>query len=167
MISKKSETPDNQELRKLAEELINEQNTMTLATAQENVAWAAPVYYVFYKSCFYFFSDSKSRHIVESMESGQASSAIYAHASTWQEIRGIQMSGSIEMVPASLSSIDALRAYLKKFPFTKEFFSPGQKPDLAAFADRFKVRLYRFKPRLIYYLDNSICFGFRESVLFK
>jgi uncharacterized protein YhbP (UPF0306 family) len=167
MISKKSETPDNQELRRLAEKLINEQNTMTLASAQENVAWTAPVYYVFYKSCFYFFSESNSRHIVESMQSGQAASAIYGHASTWQEIRGIQMSGSIEMVSAGLSSINAIKEYLKKFPFTKEFFIPGQKLDLAAFADRFKVRLYRFKPGLIYYMDNSIRFGFRETVILK
>jgi len=26
------------------------------------------------------------------------------------------------------------------------------------------VRLYRFKPKLVYYLDNSIRFGFREEV---
>lgn len=167
MISKKSEKPDNQELRRLAQALVNEQSTMTLATAQENVAWTAPVYYVFYKSCFYFFSESNSRHIVESMESGQAASAIYAHSGTWQEIRGIQMSGSIEIVHPGLSSIKALREYLKKFPFTKDFFVPGQKLDLAAFADRFKVRLYTFKPGLVYYLDNSIRFGFRESVIFK
>jgi uncharacterized protein YhbP (UPF0306 family) len=157
--------PSGQELKRLAADLIEEQSTMTLATAKGDVAWSAPIYYVFLKSCFYFFSDPTSRHIQESLASGQASCSIYARASTWQEIRGIQMSGKIESVPTRLGTIEVIRAYLKKFPFTKDFFKPGQAMDLEAFAKRFKVRLYRFKPALVYYLDNSIRFGFREEVI--
>jgi hypothetical protein len=157
--------PSDQELKKLALDLIEEQSTMTLATAKGDVAWSAPVYYVFSKSCFYFFSDPTSRHVQESLASGQASSSIYANASTWQEIRGIQMAGQMETVSARLGTIEVIRAYLKKFPFTKDFFKPGQALDLEAFAKRFKVKLYRFKPTLVYYLDNSIRFGFREEVL--
>ena len=137
---------------------------MTLATARGEVAWAAPVYYVYLKSCFYFFSDPNSRHIQESLASDQASSAIYASATTWQEIRGIQMSGSIEVISPGLEAIEAVRAYLKKFTFTKDFFAYGQDLDLTAFANRFRVKLYRFRPSLIYYMDNSISFGFREKV---
>ncbi|MCP4579948.1 MAG: hypothetical protein GY846_27080 [Deltaproteobacteria bacterium] len=47
--------PDQNQLKALAKGLINDQSTMTLATCKENVAWAAPVYYVFLKSAFYFF----------------------------------------------------------------------------------------------------------------
>ena len=165
MVDKERASPSDQELRKLAVVLIEEQSTMTLATARGDVAWSAPVYYVFLKSCFYFFSDPTSRHIQESLASGQASSSIYANASTWQEIRGIQMSGQMETVSARLGTIEVIRAYLKKFPFTKDFFKPGQSLDLEAFSKRFKVKLYRFKPTLVYYLDNSIRFGFREEVL--
>ncbi len=157
--------PSDQELTTLAVDLIEEQSTMTLATAKGDVAWSAPVYYVFFKSCFYFFSDPTSRHVQESLASGQASSSIYANASTWQEIRGIQMSGQMETVSARLGTIEVIRAYLKKFPFTKDFFKPGQALDLEAFTKRFKVKLYRFQPTLVYYLDNSIRFGFREEVL--
>ena len=88
-------TPSDQELKRLAEDLIVGQNTMTLATAQYNTAWAAPVYYVSIEFKLYFFSDPTSRHIQESMESDQASAAIFSPASTWQEIRGVQMSGNI------------------------------------------------------------------------
>lgn len=157
--------PSDQELKKLAIDLIDGQSTMTLATAKGHVAWSAPVYYVFFKSCFYFFSDPTSRHVQEALASGQASSSIYANASTWQEIRGIQMSGQMETVSARLGAIEVIRAYLKKFPFTTDFFKPGQALDLEAFSKRFKVKLYRFKPSLVYYLDNSIRFGFREEVL--
>jgi len=46
--------PDLKQLNALAIGLIDEQSTMTLATCKESVAWAAPVYYVFHKSAFYF-----------------------------------------------------------------------------------------------------------------
>ena len=165
MSDKTDSNPTEQELKNLAEDLIKAQSTMTLATARENIPWAAPVYYAYLKYCFYFFSDPASRHIQESLAGNQASSAIYAPASTWQEIRGIQMSGSVENISPGLEAIEAVRAYLKKFAFTKDFFTPGQALDLSAFTSRFRVKLYRFKPSLIYYMDNSIRFGFREEII--
>ena len=164
MAEKVHPNPTEQELKTLAEDVIKAQSAMTLATARENIPWAAPVYYAYLKYCFYFFSDPASRHIQESLAGNQASSAIYAPASTWQEIRGIQMSGSVENISPGLEAIEAVRAYLKKFSFTKEFFSSGQALDLSAFTSRFRVKLYRFKPSLIYYMDNSIRFGFREKI---
>ena len=164
MSDKTDPNPTEQELKTLAEDLIKAQSTMTLATARENIPWAAPVYYVYLKYCFYFFSDPTSRHIQESLAGNQASSAIYAPASTWKEIRGIQMSGSVENISPGLEAIEAVRAYLKKFSFTKDFFTPGQALDLSAFTSRFRVKLYRFKPSLIYYMDNSIRFGFRGKI---
>ena len=155
---------DELHLHALATELIESQSTMALATAGNGEAWAAPVYYVFYKGGFYFFSAPDSRHIMESMENAQASATIYPFVSSWKEIRGIQMSGSIEAVSVSLEAIAAVRAYLKKFPFTGDFFSSHEDLDLAAFAKRFNVKLYRFKPNLIFYVDNGIRFGFRESI---
>jgi uncharacterized protein YhbP (UPF0306 family) len=164
MAEKKHKSPSEHRLRKLARDLIGQESTMTLATARGDVPWSAPVYYVYLKSCFYFFSDPTSRHIEESLASAQASSSIYADVSTWQEIRGLQMSGRIETVRVGLEAIEVIRAYLKKFPFTKDFFDAGQPLDLDAFVKRFHVRLYRFKPTLVYYLDNGIRFGFREEV---
>ena len=159
--------PSKKALKESAKDLIEAQNTMTVATAQAQVAWAAPVYYVFSNSCFYFFSEPGSRHVMESLASGQASSAIYASGASWQEIRGIQMSGTIESVSVGFEAMEAVRAYLKKFSFTREFFSSREDLDINAFAKRFRVKLYRFKPDLIYYMDNSIRFGFRERVDFE
>jgi len=154
----------SQELSTLAENLIREQNTMTLATALKETVWAAPVYYVNLGFRFYFFSGPKSQHIREALESGQAAAAIFAQGSTWKEIRGVQMSGEIHPLSPGLEALRALRAYLRKFPFTHEFFDTTQKLDLGAFAERFKVRLYRLRPLLLYYMDNSISFSFREKV---
>lgn len=156
--------PDAGELRKLAEELIGEETTMTIATAHDNTPWAAPVYYVYRKSNFYFFSDPSSRHIQEAMMGEKASAAIFHQANTWQEIRGIQMSGSIIHVAPGLEAIRAIHAYLQKFPFTRDFFDSAHQVDLDAFVKKFKVRLYAFRPTLLYYQDNRIRFSFREKI---
>ena len=118
------------------------------------------------ESSFYFFSDPSSRHIRETNKSGQASAAIYAESRSWEGIRGIQMSGAVEPVRAGMEAAQVIRGYLKKFSFTREFFKGGKSIDLDAFTDRFRVRLYRFTPRVLYYMDNSIRFGFREEVRF-
>jgi uncharacterized protein YhbP (UPF0306 family) len=156
--------PGNQELKIRAEALIGRQSTMTLATSDGSDPWAAPVYYAYHGRGFYFFSDPASRHIRESRASGRAASAIFASADTWQDILGLQMSGAVETVTGRLNALAAVGAYLKKFPFTREFFSPGDLLDPAAFSKRFNVRLYRFRPSVVFYMDNSIRFGFREQV---
>ena len=157
-------TPTKRELNDLARSLVAGQNTMTVATAKNNKAWAAPVYYVFVKPGFYFLSKPASRHITEALRSGQASSTIYVPASMWEEIRGLQMTGCIQVVDAGLEAIQAVRAYLKKYPFTKSFFKKSTTLDLESFAERFGVKLYRFIPTLVYYLDNQIRFAFRTEV---
>jgi uncharacterized protein YhbP (UPF0306 family) len=160
-----TETPsDNLDLKSLTERLLTEQSTLTLATAQADKPWAAAVYYVSRGFTLYFFSDPASRHIQESLKSSQASGAISVPASTWKEIRGIQTSGTISLVAPGMESIQSLRAYLKKYPFTKDFFNSKQELNLSAIMNRFKVRLYRFQPSVLYYLDNHIRFGFRERV---
>ncbi len=161
----KPEDPNQHALEKLAKDLIRQQSTMTLATCKENVAWAAPVYYIFLRSGFYFFSDPDSRHIIESLESGQASGAIHGVAAGWREIRGIQMTGCVNTLSLGLESAEAIGVYLKKFQFTKDFFSSGDALNLDAFTARFRVKLYKFNPTLVYYLDNSLRFGFRERVM--
>jgi hypothetical protein len=157
-------SPTVQEISKWAEDLVKEQNTLTIATAHADIPWAAPVYYVNLGFTFYFFSDPSSRHIRESIEKKQAAAAIFRQASTWREIRGIQMSGTISPVSVGIEALRVVRAYLRKFPFTEEFFDQGQELDMEAFAKRFRVRLYRFEPTLMYYLDNSVRFSFREKV---
>jgi uncharacterized protein YhbP (UPF0306 family) len=156
--------PDKPDLKSLAERLIEEQSTLTIATADGDTPWAAAVYYANRGFTLYFFSDPASRHIQEALKSGQASGAISVPASTWKEIRGVQTFGTISLVPPGLESIQSLRAYLKKYPFTKDFFESNQELNLSAIMNRFKVRLYRFQPSVLHYLDNHIRFGFRERV---
>jgi uncharacterized protein YhbP (UPF0306 family) len=162
--SDSNKTPTSRELTVMAHRLVDAQNTLTLATAEGDTAWAASVYYVFVKSTFYFLSGPNSRHITEALRNGQASGAVHASASTWKEIRGLQMSGRVRAVKPGLEAVQVLRAYLKKYPFTTDFFKENVPLDLDTFAERFGVKLYGFIPSLVYYLDNRIRFAFREEV---
>jgi uncharacterized protein YhbP (UPF0306 family) len=148
----------------LAKALIAGQNTMTLATTSDEGPWAAAVYYANSDFLFYFFSDPASRHIQDSQGQRAISAAIHAPALAWKDIRGIQMSGFIEPISPGIEALKVLRLYFKKFPFVSEFFKQNEKPNIGAFLNRFKVRLFRLRPTLLYYLDNSIQFGFREKI---
>ena len=156
--------PKDTELTQRAESLLENESVLTLATAEGHMAWVAPVYFVYLKSKFYFFSSPDSQHIKEALQSGQAAATIFQPASAWQDIKGIQMTGRVETGVNLLESIQAVRRYLKKFPFTTSFFPEKGDIDLDAFAKKFNVRFYRFFPECIYYMDNSIRFGFREKV---
>jgi len=163
-MSNKYKTPSDRELTMMARRLVNEENTLTLATADGDTAWAAPVYYVFLKTTFYFLSSPDSRHITEALRNDQAAAAVHAAASTWQEIRGLQMAGRIRAVKPGIEAVRVLKAYLKKYPFTTDFFKKNAPLDLERFTERFGVKLYGFSPSLVYYLDNQIRFAFREEV---
>jgi len=163
-VSGKIPVPDESQLRAYALDIAGDEYTMTLSTALRDTPWAAPVYYANLDFRFYFFSDPGSRHIHESQTANRAAAAIFHQSNSWRDIRGLQMSGPITPLRPGLESLKALRAYLRKFPFTEEFFDSGDKLDLEGFAKRFRVRLYCFRPDLVYYLDNRIRFSFRERV---
>ena len=138
--------------------------TMTLATAVNNTAWAAPVFYVNKGSCFYFFSNPTARHIEEALASGQAACSIYAEDASWQNLMGLQMSGKILSVAGHAEASKALFAYVKKFPLVKSFFSDLKNISLDDFIRKFHAKLYYFIPEFIFFMDNSIHFGFREEI---
>ncbi len=166
-MSKKKQNEDGlppEQVASRAVDLINRQNTMTLATSAGDSAWAAPVYYVYERRMFYFFSDLESRHIQEGLATRDSSAAIHAPSSEWRDICGIQMSGKIEPVPLGREAASAFGAYLKKYPFCKDFFKPGSVLNLETFIGRFKAKLYKFVPDRVYYQDNRIKFGHRELV---
>lgn len=155
---------DEGALNRRALDLIKEQTTLTLATARGDVPWSAPVYYVFSKGSFYFFSSANSRHIKEALSSGSAAASIFAPADSWQAIRGIQMSGRIHTQKKGPSSLSIVAGYLKKYPFTSDFFPTGSRVSLDLFKNVFNADLYRFAPSEIHYLDNELGFGSRKKI---
>ncbi|NNF99739.1 MAG: hypothetical protein HKM93_10195 [Desulfobacteraceae bacterium] len=159
-----SAIPNRSTLTQMAQSLIDAQRTMTLATCNAESPWAAPVYYIFRKGAFFFFSSPESRHIRDTSFIDKASAAIYADAATWQAIRGIQMAGRIERIAAGVNALMILKAYMSKFPLTKNLLPNEKTIDLDSFTANFRVQLFGFKPDTVLYQDNSIKFGFRKEI---
>ena len=137
---------------------------MTLATALNSKAWAAPVYYVNKKACFYFFSNPAARHVKDALASGQAACTIYDDDTSWQNLLGLQMSGSIQIVANRMDASKAILAYVKKFPIVKTFFPNIKNAALNDFIRQFHANLYCFIPEFILFMDNSVHFGFRTEI---
>ncbi|MDM8518176.1 hypothetical protein QUF76_18415 [Desulfobacterales bacterium HSG16] len=147
--------------------LIQSEKIMNIATCNNTGSWTAPVCFVYYASDFCFFSSTNSRHIIDSFSQKNVAASIHTNTCTWQDIKGVQMTGSIKSVSSFGKSTRTITAYLDKFPFCREFFSTDKNiitPD--DFFNIFKAKLYKFIPEDIYYLDNQIGFGKREKIEF-
>jgi uncharacterized protein YhbP (UPF0306 family) len=150
--------------REAARVLIQSESTLVLATSGETGPWSAPVYYICLDDSFYFFSSPESRHIRQAMDSKVVSASLFHQADSWQAIRGIQMSGTIERIRSVTLSLKAIAAYMKRFPFTREFFPNSDTPDGDAFFSRFNARIYALTPTDVYYTDNRFGFGARQQI---
>ena len=147
-----------------AKKLLAETPAMTLATASGNQAWAAPVYYVARGAGLYFFSSPGSRHIKEALDAGTAACAIHAPDMSWKRLMGLQMTGAVEPVSEKRAAALAVGAYLRKFSFVKAFFAGNPVPTLADLAQKFHAGLYVFLPESVFFMDNSVGFGFRRPI---
>lgn len=139
---------------------------MTIASSDNYLPWAAPVYYIYKQAEFYFFSKASSRHIKNTAKSNKAAASIHFNSYGWKDIKGLQMEGTIQAAGINPKSASALNSYIKKFNFTDEIKkSSTPLKDLVSFESAFKVNFYKFIPATVYYLDNSIRFGLREIVV--
>jgi uncharacterized protein YhbP (UPF0306 family) len=137
-------------------------STLTLATVGlTGKPHAAPVYFVAISEVppisgkslqLYFFSDPASQHAQDLTYRSEAAAAIYPEANTWQEIRGLQMHGVVQVVLPGREWELAWAKYQAKFPFTSAF-----KQVVAL------NRLYVLRPDWIRMLDNRRGFGFKEE----
>lgn len=151
------------DIRASALDLIEHSHIMTLATASNDGAWSAPVYYLYYQSSFYFFSKPDARHIKDSQSIYTSGASIHCDSSDWNGIRGIQMEGTVYPAGVSGKSAKAFLFYMKQFPFITQI-KPGSINDISSLELLFNVRWYKFVPDIVYYLDNTIRFGYRERV---
>ncbi len=77
------------------------------------------------------------------------------------------MTGKISDTGINKKSGLAFKAYLKKFDFIGEIKTTAASiKDIGSLESVFKVKFYKFTPEIIYYLDNSVAFGFKEIITF-
>jgi uncharacterized protein YhbP (UPF0306 family) len=149
-------------LREEIAEYIGSHHVATLATAAGGRPWAAAVFYASQDLTLFFVSDPESRHCTSLRECRTVAAAIHENYENWREIRGVQLEGAVEVVPAA-ELPPALAVYLAKFPFVREFLTPE---GLFRIAGRtLGARLYRLSPFRLFLLDNRKAFGHREELV--
>lgn len=152
-------------LRDLVLAYLAAHNTVSLATVGPEGPWAATVFYVNVGTDLYFLSEPKTRHCQNIRATGRVAGTINEDYRDWQEIKGIQLEGRAEEVTNPLEIMRALGAYLDKYPFVRQFLSPGKLLEGVRIAGKtFDIRLWRLRPERLYYLDNARGFSNRQEL---
>lgn len=147
-----------------AKRLINETRVMTLSVCRNDIPWSSPVYFVFLDNDFYFFSNENSRHIKDAERKRPVSASIFQDSDRMDLIFGFQMSGRIEAVSKMDVHLGVVQKYVSKFNFLKQLFGPQILENKRFFLEKFKSRLYCFRPDIIYLSDNSGTSGKRSGI---
>ena len=148
-------------------QMLEEHNTITLATSKDNQPWAASVFFASDADLnVYFVSDYRTRHARDIEAGAGVVATVNADCSQWLEVRGLQIRGQAEIV-TGLSRANALRHYLLKFSDVKALFEAPQGKNEETIAERLKAaNMYRLKPDWVRLIDNSKWFGYKIEVDF-
>lgn len=127
---------------------------MTLATSgADGNPHAAAVYFAADgHNRLFFFSEASSQHARDLSANPRAAVTIQPHVSGWQEIRGLQLRGTVNPVPQGEQWEHGWQVYQAKFPFVAAL-----KQVVAS------NTLYAFTPNWIRLLDNRRGFGFKDE----
>ncbi|MGZ4618869.1 MAG: pyridoxamine 5'-phosphate oxidase family protein [Frankiaceae bacterium] len=140
---------------------LRERRSLTLATWGPEGPWAAAVYFAADGLSLYFLSDPASRHCRDLTADPRVAATVHEDVPSWQDIRGVQLSGQAEAISAEAEAARGWDSYLAKFPFvsglrTADGFEIMGRPVIA--------RLYRITPDRLFFLDNRAGFGGRQEL---
>ena len=140
---------------------LRERRSLTLATWGPEGPWAAAVYFAADGLSLYFLSDPASRHCRDLTADPRVAATVHEDVPSWQDIRGVQLSGQAEAVSTEAEAARGWDSYLAKFPFVSGLRT----------ADGFEImgravtaRLYRITPDHLFFLDNRAGFGGRQEL---
>lgn len=127
---------------------------MTLATTgSDGTPHAAAVFFAADEQYqLYFFSAPDSLHGRHLRHNPNAAVSFHPTVYNWRDIQGVQMRGTVRVVPKGEEWDKSWQVYVNKFPFVVEL-----QEQLARNA------LYVFKPDWVKISDNSQGFGFKEE----
>lgn len=137
-------------------------NTMTLATCDGDVPWAATVFYASDDLRLYFFSSPESRHCQNLAANARVAVTIQEDYKDWRLIKGIQLEGNIEWGDSVIDKAKAIAIYARKYPAViKLFTDPANGVYHRAFL---KVKFYCVVPERLFFIDNEQGFGKRQEL---
>ncbi|MFC2068507.1 pyridoxamine 5'-phosphate oxidase family protein [Chloroflexota bacterium] len=153
--------------------------TMTVATTQVSIPWAASVFYANDGFTLYFLSNPNDQHSENISENPAVAVTVNEDYHDWRKIKGIQMDGKAELLSTEDEIAKATTAYAAKYPFTSAYLKlmSSPFPKLVKFLDKFLNQLpsvpsftttvshqfYKVVPGKIRFIDNERSFGYHEE----
>jgi uncharacterized protein len=152
-----------EDFEKAVADIFESVPVMTLATCSDGAPWATDVYFARIGYGLVFYSSPDSRHCLNLAANPVCAATVHPAASSWQDIRGLQMEGQARPITQLAQKARATAAYLARFPFAKALMSDpsGVARSMA------KVAIHLFTPSRIRYLDNALGFGARFTMSVK
>ncbi len=151
-----------EELKQQILDYIGSHNTMTLATCQREIPWAATVFYASDGLRLYFFSAPDSRHCQNLAANDRVAVTIQEDYHDWRKIKGIQLEGKVLAVESLVEKGKVMVIYAKKYPEIMKVFSNPQSGVL--YKAFIKVKFYCVVPEKVFYIDNEQGFGKRQEL---
>jgi len=152
---------EKEELAAVIGRYLDEHTVLNLATAGRDGAHAASVFYARLDFNLYWFSDPQTRHSMDIHRGLGCAGTVTDNAADYRDIQGLQLNGVAQVLTDDAEIKAGIDALVGRHDFLKEFMSG----DGAGLME--KVSIYRFQPLCITWIDNSVSFGFKQSLDFN
>ncbi len=158
---------------------LEEHNTLTLATFQDGMPWAAALFYANDGFTLYFLSATNTRHVESLTRNPQVAATVNEDYHDWTKIKGIQLEGRAEPVTSEEELGRAVEVYVTKYPFVRHYirFMMSPFPKVVALLDKLAkklpwapeftatpARFYRIVPTRLWFTDNEKGLGHRDEL---
>ena len=148
--------------RQKALDYLQNHNVMTLATQGIERPWAAAVFYVNEGFNLFFLSLPSSRHALNLEANPWVSATVQEDYRNWHEIKGIQLEGKAIRIEGVEQAAAAVR-YGLKFPVVGNL-TDAPEEIIAALG---RIVWFKVAPARLFFVDNSLGFGYRDEVLLQ
>lgn len=154
-------SPDMSALESRFSKMVAVCRVMTLSVQEEKGGWSTPVYYLYSRGVFYFFSKPDSVHIQYGMKDAlPVGASIFRDSDHYRDLQGAQMQGHIQRVTRLSDSMGAAVAFFKRHGIPLNNKNPFDRV-----SEQFGARFYTFSPDRIRYMDNRIRMGFKQELV--
>ena len=135
-------------------------STLTLATHGPAGPWAASLFFARDAELnLYFISSRSTRHAKDLLADRTVAVTVNADHDNWKDIRGLQISGTAEIVTEN-GKADAADLYLQKFSDVRHILAgPSTDAERKIAASFIASEFFRIRPRTVRMIDNIKGFG--------
>jgi uncharacterized protein YhbP (UPF0306 family) len=140
------DSPERVEQLKTLSALLREENTLALATVDEQgEVSVAPLFYLVDEDlCLFWLSSPSCLHSKNLKKMPRAAATVYRHTENWNEIRGVQMRGLVTVITDRRRRRLLIKNYSSRFKLGTLFISAIS-----------RCNLYEFRPDFFRLIDNS------------